>query len=56
MPNFLIVGFSGRKEAGRDPSVLGQVADLSLSDTHKGALGRVKEGRGIFGLRVKYKV
>ena len=30
MPNFLIVGFSGRKEAGRDPSVLGQVADLSL--------------------------
>ncbi|KAH8063356.1 DNA ligase [Aureococcus anophagefferens] len=27
-----------------------QVADLSLSDTHKGALGRVKEGRGI-GLR-----
>ena len=27
-----------------------QVADLSLSDTHKGALGRVNAGRGI-GLR-----
>ena len=27
-----------------------QVADLSLSDTHKGALGRVAAGRGI-GLR-----
>jgi len=30
MPNFLIVGFSGRKEPTRDPTVLGQVADLSL--------------------------
>ena len=29
-PNFLVLGFSGRKEPTRDPYVLGQVADLSL--------------------------
>lgn len=29
-PGFVVVGFSGRKSPGRDPTVIGQVTDLSL--------------------------